>query len=32
MVALWSALVVIIIITQLVQALGNWLARLVLRR
>ncbi|GGO60810.1 ABC transporter permease [Microbacterium nanhaiense] len=32
MVALWSALVVIIIITQVVQALGNWLARLVLRR
>ena len=32
MVALWSALVVIIVITQVVQALGNWLARLVLRR
>lgn len=28
----WSALVIIIVITQLVQALGNWLARLVLRR
>lgn len=31
-VAMFSALVVIIIITQVVQALGNWLARLVLRR
>lgn len=31
-VALWAALIVIIIITQVVQALGNTLARLVLRR
>lgn len=28
----WSALVIIIIITQLVQGLGNWLARRILRR
>lgn len=31
-IALWAALIVIIVITQVVQALGNWLARLVLRR
>ncbi|WP_203136866.1 methionine ABC transporter permease [Microbacterium sp. JZ31] len=28
----WSALVIIVVITQLVQGLGNWLARRVLRR
>ncbi|WP_345751817.1 methionine ABC transporter permease [Microbacterium rhizophilus] len=28
----WSALVIIIVITQLVQGLGNWLARRILRR
>ncbi|GGH50299.1 methionine ABC transporter permease [Microbacterium album] len=28
----WSALVIIVIITQIVQGLGNWLARRILRR
>lgn len=28
----WSALVIIIIVTQVVQGLGNWLARRILRR
>ncbi|MEL5991116.1 methionine ABC transporter permease [Microbacterium phosphatis] len=28
----WSALVIIIVVTQVVQGLGNWLARRVLRR
>ncbi|WP_029150396.1 methionine ABC transporter permease [Microbacterium indicum] len=28
----WSALVIIIVITQVVQGLGNWLARRILRR
>ena len=28
----WSALIVVVIVVQLIQALGNWLARRIMRR